>query len=174
MSGSRPGSYVRGVEGLVPRWVRIGLVALASGPLVTGLWAVLATRSWFDRFPGVGADVVAAEPPFNAHLASDAGAGFLATGVALITAALWAQRSAVSVALLAYLSFALPHVVYHLAHPADALSGAERAINLALLGSGVAIAAVLGWGARTRPTTSIDQPPDTRSARDAATVGSRS
>lgn len=134
------------MDGAAPPWVRIGLVALAAGQIVTGLWALVATRSWFDNFPGVGADLVAAEPPFNAHLASDAGAGFLATGVALVAAAVWAHRGAVYVALLAYVTFALPHLLYHAANPAPALDGGEQLMNLVLLGSGVAIAVLLGWG----------------------------
>jgi hypothetical protein len=140
------------MDDLVPRWVRIGLVvAIAPGQVLTGLWAVLAARNWFDHFPGVGADLVAAEPPYNAHLATDAGAGFLATGVALVAAAIWGQRAAVYVALLTYFAFALPHLGYHATHPSDALSGVEQATNLALLGSGVVMAAVLCWGARSRP-----------------------
>jgi len=135
------------MDDLVPRWVRIGLgVALAPAQLLTGLWAVVATRSWFDDFPGLGPALVAAEPPFNAHLASDAGGGFLATGVALAAAAVLARRSAVYVALLAYLSLALPHLAYHAANPAAGLSGTAQAVNLAMLSSGVAMAMLLGWG----------------------------
>ena len=128
--------------------MRIGLVVLAAGQLFTGLWAVFATRSWFDEFPGLGPRLVAAEPPYNAHLAADAGAGFLATGVALLAAAVWAQRSAVYVALLAFLALAVPHLVFHLRHPADALTGGEQLLSLALLGGPVVLAAVLGAGTR--------------------------
>ena len=138
------------MDDLVPRWVRIGVgIALAPPQLLTGLWAVFATRSWFDDFPGLGAALVAAEPPFNVHLATDAGGGFLATGVALAAAALLARRSAVCVALLAYLSLAVPHLAYHAAHPAPGLSGTAHAVNLAMLSSGVAIAVILGWGTRS-------------------------
>ena len=144
------------MDGMAPPWVRIGLVALAVGQVATGLWALLATRSWFDDFPGVGAHLVAAEPPFNRHLAADAGAGFLATGVALLVAAVWSQRSAVYVALLAYLAFGIPHLVYHAAHQASALSGAAQAANLVLLSSGIILAVVLAWGAR--PTASTPAP----------------
>jgi hypothetical protein len=138
------------MDGVVPPWVRIGLVVLAPAHVVTGLWALLATRSWFDDFPGVGARLVAAEPPFNEHLARDAGAGFLATGVALLAAAALARRSAVLVALLAYVTFSLPHLAYHAASPAPALSGAAQAANVALLSSSVVLALVLGWGVRPR------------------------
>ena len=145
------------MDGTAPQWVRFGLVALGATQAVVGLWALVATRSWFDDFPGVGAHLVAAEPPFNRHLAADAGAGFVATGVALLVAAVWSQRSAVYVALAAYLAFGLPHLLYHAAHPASALSGAAKVVNLLLLSSGVVFALVLAWGAR--PTTPTPAPP---------------
>jgi len=135
------------MDDLVPRWVRIGLgVALAPAQLLTGLWAICKPRSWFDDFPGLGPALVAAEPPFNAHLATDAGGGFLATGVALAAAAVLARRSAVCVALLAYLSLAVPHLGYHASNPAAGLSSTAQAVNLAMLSSGVAMAVLLGWG----------------------------
>jgi len=64
-------------------------VAAAIGvpQVVIGLWALAAPKSWFDSFPGFAPRVVAAEPPYNEHLASDVGAGFLATGVVLVVAA---------------------------------------------------------------------------------------
>ena len=151
MSGRSPMRTFDPMSHRVPGWGRIGLVLLAAGQLFVGLWAVFATRSWFDDFPGLGPRLVAADPPYNAHLAADAGAGFLAAGVALLAAGLWAERSAVLVALLAYLAQALPHLAFHLTHPPDALTGGEQLVNLALLGSGVGIALVLGWGAR-KPT----------------------
>lgn len=77
------------LDGAAPRWVRLGLViALVPAQIATGLWALFATRHWFDHFPGIGAKLVAAEPPYNAHLASDTGAAFLTTGLALIAAAI--------------------------------------------------------------------------------------
>jgi hypothetical protein len=138
------------MDGDVPPWVRIGLVVLAPANIVTGLWALVATRSWFDDFPGVGARLVAAEPPFNEHLARDAGAGFLATGVALLAAAAVRHRSAVLVALLAYLSFSLPHLAHHAANPPAALSGLAQVVNVVLLSSSTVLALVLAWGARPR------------------------
>ncbi len=73
------------MDGRVSPLVRWGLaLALAPAQLVTGLWAVLAPLAWFDDFPGLGPSLIAADPPYNQHLATDAGAGFLATGVALV------------------------------------------------------------------------------------------
>lgn len=110
----------------VPTWVRLGMVVTLAVPqLATGLWAVFAPANWFEKFPGVDPRLVAAEPPFNAHLATDAGAGFLATGVALAVAVAWAQRRAVQLALLTCLAFTLPHALYHGINPAPGLTGSK-------------------------------------------------
>ena len=131
---------------LAPSWVRLGLVALAAPQLFTGLWAVFDPSGWFDRFPGFDPRLVAAEPPFNAHLASDAGAGFLATGVALLLAALWAERHVIAVALATYLAFAIPHFAYHVREPAPGLSGSEDVTNVITLAIAVVIPLALWWG----------------------------
>lgn len=120
-------------------WTRVLLAALAVPQLFTGLWAVVATESWYRSFPGFGPMLVAAEPPYNAHLAYDAGAGFVATGVFLLLAAWWGDRRVVLIAGISLLSFALPHVIYHLAHPSPGLSDPENVVNALVL----AIAAVL-------------------------------
>ncbi len=70
------------------------VVFLAVPQLVTGAWAILRPAGWFADFPGIGPALVAAEPPFNRHLATDAGAGFLAIGVCLAVAVVfgWSRR----------------------------------------------------------------------------------
>ena len=73
-----------------------------------------------ESFPGFDPRLVAAEPPYNEHLVTDVGAGFLATGVVLLVAAVWANRAAIGIALLAFVAFTLPHVVYHATNPSDA------------------------------------------------------
>lgn len=132
----------------VPTWVRVGLVVLlAPVQLVTGLWAVIDPAGWFEQFPGVGPALVAAEPPFNAHLATDAGAGFLATGIAVVVAALLGSRSATWTALAAYAAFGVPHVLYHWLNPAPGLSEAEGFASVGAIVVGLVVAAVLAIGA---------------------------
>lgn len=142
----------------VPRWVRWGMLALAVPQLVTGLWAVLAPRAWFDDFPGIGPSLIGAQPPYNQHLATDAGGAFLATGVALLIAMIWPRRQLATMALVTYLVFAIPHAVYHAAHEAPGLSSTADAANVMLLFVGVAVAAALLWGAQrpahARPASS--------------------
>ena len=133
---------------MVERWVRIGVLALLAVPqLVIGTWAVLAPESWFDSFPGFNPRLVAADPPYNAHLATDAGAGFLGTGLALAVAAIWGRRSGVIIALVAYAGFSVPHVLFHALNPAPGLTGREDVTNVLVLVSGLVFAAVLAWGA---------------------------
>jgi hypothetical protein len=136
----------------IPSWVRLGvLVTMAAPQLLIGLWAVLSPEGWFDSFPGFDPRLVAAEPPFNEHLASDAGAGFLATGVGLLAAALWARRDGLRVALLAYVAFTLPHTGWHALNPSALLSGVEDATNVLVLASGLVLAAVFAYGSGDRP-----------------------
>jgi hypothetical protein len=123
------------------------MMALGLGvpQLLTGVWAIGAPRSFFDDFPGVGPALVGGEPPYNRHLMTDVGAAFLATGVALVVAAVIARRVAVFLALATYLAFALPHVIYHAGHEAVGLSNGENAFNVLLLASGVGLALLLLW-----------------------------
>ncbi len=136
----------------VPTWVRVVMIALLAAPqLFVGAWALAAPRHWYDNFPGVGPHLISAEPPFNQHLATDVGAGFVATGVALLVAAILGRRSGVYVALAAYAAFAIPHFLYHATHEEPGLTGGENVMNAALLGAGLVWLVVAAWGARPRP-----------------------
>ena len=140
------------METAVKRWVRLGIVVTLAAPqLVIGFWATLAPKHWFETFPGFDPRLVAAEPPYNGHLASDVGAGFLATGIVLLVASVWANRAAIGMALLAFAVFTLPHAVYHATNPSDALSGVEDAINTLTLFNGLLLVAVFTWGLRGVP-----------------------
>jgi hypothetical protein len=137
-------------RGRVPTWVRIGLFALAVPNVLAGLWAIVAPEDWYDRFPGWDPRLVAAEPPYNAHLAADAGAGLLASGVVLLVAAWLGDPRSVRLGLVAFAAFAVPHALYHAANPAPGLSSAEDARNVATLVFVVAAAVVLFVAARPR------------------------
>lgn len=139
----------------VPTWVRAGLVALGLPTAAAGLWAVLSPRGWFEDFPGWDPRLVAAEPPFNAHLATDAGAGILASGVVLLAAAWLADRRSVRLATVAFAAFAVPHTAYHALNPAPGLTSAEDAQNVAVLVFTVVVAVALFVGAGRQP---VDQP----------------
>ena len=136
-------------------WVTIGLVVLAVPNLVAGLWGMVAPERWFDNFPGWAPRLVAAFPPYNEHLAVDAASGLFASGAAAAIALCWRRRQVVIVAMAVFLAFALPHAIFHLTHPADALNSREDAVNTLSLWAEVAIAtAVFATAIRVRPAPS--------------------
>lgn len=117
----------------IPPWVRLAFVALGLPTLFTGVWAIVSPQGWFDDFPGWDPRLVAALPPYNEHLATDAGAGLFASGVVLLAAAWFATRPAMKVGLLSYAAFTIPHTAWHVLNPADALTGSEDLVNSASL-----------------------------------------
>lgn len=138
----------------VAPWVRLALVALAVPNLATGAWAVVDPHGWFDGFPGFDPRLVAAEPPFNEHLATDAGAGLLASGVVLLVAAWFADGRSVRLGLIAYGTFAIPHAAWHALNPAEALTAAEDVQNAtSLLFAAVATVGLYVYVSRTTPRT---------------------
>lgn len=143
----------------VASWVRMGLVAVAVPQAMTGLWAVLDPSGWFRDFPGFDPRLVAADPPYNGHLATDAGAGFLATAVALLLAAWWAERRTVLLAVATYVTLAVPHLAYHAANPAPGLTDAENARNLLTLAAAAALLFVLAWATLRQPPRSQESDP---------------
>jgi hypothetical protein len=134
----------------VPVWVRVGLVALGLPNALAGLWAVLSPEGWYDKFPGWDPRLVAAEPPFNAHLATDAGAGLLASGFVLLAAAWLADRRSVQLAVVAFLAFAIPHTSYHALNPAPGLTSSEDTQSAITLAFSVAVGVVLLVGSTRR------------------------
>lgn len=134
----------------VPIWLRVVMVLLAVPNIFAGIWAIVAPQNWFDNFPGWAPYLVAANPPFNEHLATDAGAGLFASGLLMLIALVWTRREVVIVAAIGYLAFAVPHFLFHLINPADALTASEDfqgtfSLALAVVGAGV----VLMWQWRT-------------------------
>lgn len=157
------------MDALVPRWVRLGLVALLATPqLLIGLWAMFAPANWFDSFPGVGPALIAGEPPFNRHLVTDVGSGFFAVGAGVLLAAYWGTNRAVKLSLVVIVAFTAPHVAYHLANPAAELSTAADVANVGLLASGIGWAALLWWGANRTAEPSLD--PGTGTETDTETT----
>ncbi len=125
------------------RRMRAGLIYLTITFLQVGLWATFATRSFYDDFPGLGRRWVAGDGPYNAHLASDAGVGFLAVGVVLMLAAVWMERRVMQAALAAAFLHGLLHVAFHLVHPNDDLGPLDGLLSNGGLLLGVGVAAVL-------------------------------
>jgi hypothetical protein len=126
-----------------PLWVRAGLIYLTVSFLVVGIWATADPSGFFDTFPGGDRSWIANDGPYNAHLMGDAGVGFLAVGVVLLLASAWMDRRVVQAALLAAVVHGVPHLLYHLRHPNEALSGADSLASNGGLGFGSLLALVL-------------------------------
>jgi hypothetical protein len=110
--------------------LRPGLALLAAVEIVLGLWTLLFPASFYSDVPTV--DLT---PPFSEHLFRDFGGATLGLAVVLIAAAVWTERRLVVVALLAYLAFSAPHLVFHLGHLDGAGASAATALVVVLAGS---------------------------------------
>jgi AhpD family alkylhydroperoxidase len=122
--------------------VRTALLTLAIPTIGTGGWALLAPASWHSDFPGFGRDWLPVFGPYNEHLARDFGGTLLALGVLLLWTAMAPRATLRRTVPAAFLFFALPHFVYHLAHAGELPTGDDVA-NLVLLGLSVVLPAAL-------------------------------
>ncbi|MFI0466415.1 hypothetical protein ACH347_20240 [Saccharopolyspora sp. 5N102] len=96
----------------VRAWLRAGLIFLTFVHVAVGSWTLLFPHSFYGRVPTVGD-----YPPFNEHLFRDFGAMNIAMAVVLGTGAVLLERTLVYVALTSNLVWAVPHLVFHAAHP---------------------------------------------------------
>ena len=129
-----------------PTYLRVVMLLLGVPNVVTGGWALVSPQGWFDNFPGWAPALVAAYPPFNEHLALDAGAGLFASGLVMTLAAVWTKRDIAILASTAYLAFALPHAIWHAVNPSDQLTASEDVVSTAsLVLAVVGSAFVLAW-----------------------------
>jgi hypothetical protein len=124
--------------------LRPGLALLAAVEIVLGLWTLLFPASFYSDVPTV--DLT---PPFSEHLFRDFGGATLGLAVVLIAAAVWTERRLVVVALLAYLAFSAPHLVFHLGHLDGAGALTATALVVVLAGSVVLPLALLVVALRT-------------------------
>jgi hypothetical protein len=132
--------------------LRVALAYLAVPQLLIGVWGVLDPKGWFENFPGIGGSHwVAADPPYNQHLATDATSGFLAVGVVLAVAIVWRDRRVRQLALIAFLVQGLPHVIFHVLNPSDALGTGDQIASTGGLAFGCLVAAVLLVAVSRRP-----------------------
>jgi hypothetical protein len=124
--------------------LRPGLALLAAVEIVLGLWTLLFPASFYSDVPTV--DLT---PPFSEHLFRDFGGATLGLAVVLTAAAVWTEQRLVVVALLAYLAFSAPHLVFHLGHLDGAGAAAATALVVVLAGSVVLPLALLVVALRT-------------------------
>ena len=116
-----------------PNYLFRGVLGILGAVQITdGIYALFAPRSFYEDFP-VGRGWVEALPAYNEHLVRDVGALFLATAVVLFAAAIYLERRLVTVTLLSFLTFSIPHFVYH-------------ALNLGVYGTADAVANLVTLG----------------------------
>jgi hypothetical protein len=98
------------------RVIRSALLALALAALVSGVWASVSPRGFYDDFPGGGRQWVAVDGPYNEHLVRDFGALNLALTAVTVVALVTLARAVVVAAALAWIAYTVPHLVYHARH----------------------------------------------------------
>ncbi|MFC6156978.1 hypothetical protein [Kribbella jiaozuonensis] len=104
-------------------YVRTVLWILAVMELVLGLWLTIVPKTFYDHVPTVNWT-----PPYSDHLFHDFGGASLGLGIVLTAAAVRLDRFWTVIALVAYLAYAGPHLVFHLGH----LEGDEHALSIGL------------------------------------------
>jgi hypothetical protein len=139
------------------RRLRAGLLVLAIPQLVAGVWARVAPRDFYDTFPGGPQHWVSASGPYNSHLVTDVGAGLAALAVLLLLAAIRPEPLVVQVSLVAWLVFAIPHLLFHVASTEE-LSTGEAATQVIVLAGAVALPVallVLARGGARRSSSAV-------------------
>jgi hypothetical protein len=132
--------------------LRAGLLGFAAVELVLGLWTLAFPESFYSDVPTV--DLT---PPFSEHLMRDFGGATLGLALVLAAAGIWLEHRLVVVALLAYLAFSGPHLVFHVGHLGGA-SALEAAVLVALLAASVVVPAGLLVVALRLPAAGADAP----------------
>lgn len=94
--------------------IRVGLTLLCLLESILGTWAQFIPRAFYDHFPTVNLD-----PPYSEHLTRDFGGATLGIAIILGVAAWTMERRIVLIGLIAYLAFALPHLIFHFTHLAN-------------------------------------------------------
>ncbi len=132
--------------------IRVGVASLGLPQLILGVWALFWPRGFFDSFPLIaGQHWLPAYGAYNDHLATDVGATFTAIGVLMLLAAWVGERRLLQVALVAYLFYAVPHTVFHLAND-DVLSSGSQVVNgLLLVSTALGAVGLLGLIGVARP-----------------------
>jgi hypothetical protein len=91
--------------------LRVGLWFLTLVELIVGVVATLTPRVFYDDVPGVSL-----ASPYSEHLMRDVGALNLALAAVIFVATITMEQLMVRTALVAYLVFAIPHLLFHVTH----------------------------------------------------------
>jgi hypothetical protein len=140
----------------VRRAVQILLGFFAVEGLAVGGWQLLAPRSFWTDFPGLGRHWVSGDGAYNEHLLRDVGQGTVAVGVVavigLVSGSVWVARATGLAAVVAN----LPHQLYHQEHLERLPSDLDRILQTAALSLVSAAAVVLTVVAFRLPVHPMD------------------
>jgi hypothetical protein len=123
-------------------WVRAGLVVLAALNIFTGVWAIYDPAGWWETFPGFGHAWVSGFGAYSEHLVRDVGGFFLGFGILFLLAAIFLEKRFAIASQVAWLCFAVPHLVYHMGEQGT-LSDADNLLSLEALAFEVALPILL-------------------------------
>lgn len=124
------------------RTQRCLLAVLGLSAADVGGWALLAPRSFYESFPGLGRHWIAVTGPYNEHFVRDVGGLYLALLAITAWAALRPTPDLVRVTGLAWSVFSIAHLAYHAGH-LDEFGTGDRIGNLIGLGGSVVLALAL-------------------------------
>lgn len=128
--------------------MRAGVGFLAATQVIVGVWALLFPTRFF-ALPVVGMDT-----SYNGHLMRDYGAMSLASAVVLTAAAVHGEKWLIRVALIMYLTWAVPHFLVHLTMLGHVGPSTGALLMAALAGAIALPVALLGFALRTRESGS--------------------
>ncbi len=131
---------------------RAALAYLAVVSAHIGFWALVAPRSFFEDYPGLGRHWVSIDGPYNEHLVRDIGALNLALLTLVLATAMHPTRSRLAITAIASLVWSLPHLAYHLSRTGD-LGRTDAVVSVGGLVLYAFLAAALVLAARNEPST---------------------
>lgn len=128
--------------------IRVALGYLAAFSASVGFWALLAPRSFYADFPGLGRTWVSIDGPYNEHLVRDVGA----LNLALLALVLLTMRSPTPQMLTTtgtvVAIWGVPHLAYHLFNT-EGMTATDLVANLGGLAAFVFFAGALLHASRT-------------------------
>lgn len=130
-------------------WRAIALSVLAVNAALLGGWALVAPASFYRSFPGGGRAWVSIDGPYNEHLIRDVGGLNLALLVLTVAALYLRQPLITRLTGLVWLPFAVPHLIYHVAHRGDLAAASDRVASL----GGLALTAALALMIAVNPSS---------------------
>ena len=124
--------------------LRAGLLLGLVVQLVSGVWPLLWPRNFYDTFPLPGHSWQAWQPFYNEHLVRDFGALNLVLALLFGVSAYTMDTLMTRTALVGYLIFGVPHLIFHLNH-LHALPAGDAVAQVVSLSLGVAAPLFLLW-----------------------------